>query len=168
MHRELAAAQTGEPSRAAILSLIGMLGQRDIQDSKRVIASVLWRIEPSLIAGSRIAWSTAEFQTIVASLHQLGAIEVLRAYARDAMQRDPEDPTARFYRIVAQVKGDRDRLTDAQETELCDLMDQAGSRQDFHMLNRVQRFLDGPDRDVPGRWSRPDAVVGARCPGGPA
>ena len=149
LHRELTTAQTGEPTRETILSLIGMLGQREIQDSKRVVASVLWRIEPSLIAGSRIAWSAAEFKTIMASLHQLGAIEVLRAYARDAMQRDPEDPTARFYRIVAQVKGNRDHLTDAQETELCDLMDQAGSRQDFHMLNRVQRFLDGPDRDGP-------------------
>ena len=48
MHRELAAAQTGEPNREAILSLVGMLGQREIQDSKRVVASVLWRIEPSL------------------------------------------------------------------------------------------------------------------------
>jgi cellulose synthase operon protein C len=150
LHRELATAQTGEPKRETILSLIGMLGQREIQDSKRVVASVLWRIEPSLTAGSRIAWPAAEFRTIMASLHHLGAIEVLRAYARDAMQRDPEDRTARFYRIVAQVKGNRDHLTDAQETELCDLMDQAGNRQDFHMLNRVQRFLDGPDKVAAG------------------
>ena len=34
-------------------------------------------------------------------------------------------------------------------------MDQAGSRQDFHMLNRVRRFLDGPDT-IPG-W--PQAVA---------
>ena len=163
LHRELAAAQAGEPSREAILSLIGMLGQKDIQDSKRVIASVLWRIEPSLVAGSRIVWSTAEFQTIAASLHRLGAFDTLRAYAREAMRRDHADPPARFYRIVAQVKGDRDRLTDAQETELYDLMDQAGSRQDFHMLNRVQRFLDGPDTIPAGR-----RTVGTRCPGGRA
>ena len=52
---------------------------------------------------------------------------------------------------MAQVKGDRYRLTDAQETELYDLMDQAGSRQDFHMLNRVRRFLDGPDTIPAGR-----------------
>ena len=71
MHRELAAAQAGEPSREAILSLIGMLGQKEIRDSKRVVASVLWRIEPLLAAGSRIVWSPAEFQTIAASLHRL-------------------------------------------------------------------------------------------------
>ena len=151
MHRELAAAQTREPSREAILSLLGMLGQKDIQDSKRVIASVLWRIEPSLVGGSRIVWSTAEFQTIAASLHRLGAFDTLLAYAREAMRRDHADPPARFYRIVAQVKGDRHRLTGAQETELCDLTDQAGNRQDFHMLNRVQRFLDGPDTIPTGR-----------------
>ena len=151
MHRELATAQAGEPSREAILSLVGMLGQKDIQDNKRVIASVLWRIEPFLTGGSRIAWSTAEFQTIAASLHRLAAFDALLAYAREAMRRDEADPPARFYRIVAQVKGDRFRLTDAQETELYDLMDQAGNRQDFHMLNRVQRFLNGPDANPAGR-----------------
>jgi hypothetical protein len=151
MHRELATAQAGEPSREAILSLVGMLGQKDIQDSKRVIASVLWRIEPSLTAGSRIVWSTAEFQTIAASLHRLAAFDALLAYAREATRRDQADPPARFYRIVAQVKGDRYRLTDAQETELYDLVDQAGNRQDFHMFNRVRRFLEGPDTIPTGR-----------------
>ncbi len=151
MHRELAAAQAGEPSREVILSLVGMLGQKDIQDNKRVIASVLWRIEPSLVGGSRIVWSTAEFQTVAASLHRLGAFDALLAYAREAMRRDHADPPARFYRIVAQIKGDRYRLTDAQETELYDLIDQVGSRQDFHMLNRIQRFLDGPDTIPSGR-----------------
>ena len=104
------------------------------------------------MGGSRIVWSSAEFQTIAASLHRLSAFEPLLAYARETMRREPADPTARFYRIVAQVKGDRDRLTDAQETELYDLMDEAGSRQEFHMLNRVQRFLDGPVRMPTGRW----------------
>jgi cellulose synthase operon protein C len=151
LHRELANVQSGEPNRETILSLVGMLGQKEIHDSKRVLASVLWRIEPTLVGGSRIVWSAAEFQTIAASLHSLGAFDVLLAYAREAMRRDAPDQPARFYRIVAQVKGERDRLTGAQETELYDLMDQAGSRQDFHMLNRVQRFLDGPDTTPAGR-----------------
>jgi hypothetical protein len=151
MHRELANVQTGEPARETILSLLGMLGQKEIQDSKRVVASVLWRIEPTLAGGSRIVWSPAEFQTIAASLHRLGAFDVLSAYAREAMRRDPTDEPAEFYRIVAQVKGDRDRLTDAQESDLYDLIEGVGSRQDFHMLNRVQRFLDGPDTIPKGR-----------------
>jgi tetratricopeptide (TPR) repeat protein len=145
LHRELPGAQAEEPKREAILSLIGTLGQKEIRESKRVVASVLWRIEPTLTSGSRIAWSTPEFQAIAASLHHLGAFDALSAYARNAMQRDPADQTARFYRIVAQVTGNSDRLTVAQETELDELMDQAGSRQDFHMLNRMRRFLDGPD-----------------------
>ena len=145
LHRELAAAQTGEPNRDAILALIGILGQKEIRDSKKTVASVLWRIEPTLMGGSRLAWPPAEFQTVAASLHHLGAFDVLSAYARGAMQRDPGDQAARFYRIVAQAKGDRDRLTAAQEAELYDLMEQAGARQDFHMVNRVKRLLEGPD-----------------------
>jgi cellulose synthase operon protein C len=150
LHRELAAAGAGEPSRELILSLIGMLGQKEIRDSKRVVASVLWRIEPLLAAGSGIAWSPAEFQTIAASLHELTAYDALRAYARDALRRDAGDPAARFYRIVAQVKGNRDHLIGAQEAELADLMDRAASRQDFHALNRVRRFLEGPDAILGG------------------
>jgi transposase len=53
-------------------------------DSKRVLASVLWRIEPALVGGSRIVWSAAEFQTIAASLHSIGAFDVPLAYAREA------------------------------------------------------------------------------------
>ena len=150
LHRELAAARAGEPSREVILSLIGMLSQKEIRDSKRVVTSVLWRIEPLLAAGSGIAWSPAEFQTIAASLHELTAYDALRVYARDALQRDAGDPAARFYRIVAQVKGNRDRLSGLQDAELADLMDHAGSRQDFHALNRVRRFWEGPDAILGG------------------
>ena len=150
LHRELAAAGAGEPNREVILSLIGMLGQKEIRDSKRAVASVLWRIEPLLAAGSGIAWSPAEFQTIAASLHELAAYDALRGYARDALQRDAEDPVARFYRIVAQVKGNRDHLSGVQEAELADLMDHAGSRQDFHAFNRVRRFLEVPDAVLGG------------------
>jgi tetratricopeptide (TPR) repeat protein len=151
MHRELAAAQAIEPSREAILSLIETLGQTEIRDARRVLAAVVWRIDPWLLRGQALVWSAAEFQTIAACLHRLDAFDALRAYAQSAMQRDPEDQTARFYRIVAQVSGDSDRLTDAQAGELFALMDQAGSRQDFHMVNRVQRFLDGADTAGAGR-----------------
>jgi hypothetical protein len=162
LQRELAAAQTAEPDRETILALVGILSQKEIRERGKVVASVLWRIEPTLTGGSRLAWSPAEFQTIAAALHHLKAFEVLRAYAREAMRRDPEDQAARFYRIVAQIDGDLDRLTEAQEAELDDLMDQAGQRQDFHLFNRVQRFLDGPDtgRNGAGRSAdMPDLSV---------
>ena len=124
------------------------------------------------MGGSRIAWPPAEFQTVAASLHHLGAFDVLSAYARGAMQRDPGDQAARFYRIVAQAKGDRDRLTDAQEAELYDLMEQAGGRQDFHMVNRVKRLLEGPDIATNGPGGRrrrrlPERLSDARHGGVP-
>jgi tetratricopeptide (TPR) repeat protein len=166
LYRELAAAQAGGPNREVIRSLIAMLGQKEIRDSKRVVTSVLWRIEPLLAAGSSIAWSPAEFQTIAASLQELTAYDALRTYARDALQRDAGDPAARFYRIVAQAKGNRDHLVGAQEAELVDLMDRAGSRQDFHALNRVRRFLEGPNVIMGGSSGRlpfdapPDSLDG--------
>lgn len=159
LHRELAAAQAIEPSREAILSLVGTLGQKEIRDGKRVVASILWRIDPWLQRGRGLGWSSAEFQTIAACFHQLDAFDILRAYAQDAMQRDPEDQAARFYRIVAQARGDSDRLTDAQATELCELMERAGDSQDFHMVNRVQRFLDGGATIPAGRQRMANAAA---------
>jgi tetratricopeptide (TPR) repeat protein len=145
LHRELTAAQVVEPSGEAILSLVALLGQKEIRDAKRVVASVLWRIDPWLLRGRGLEWSSTEFQTIAACLQEHDAFDMLRAYAVDAMRRDPRDPAARFYRIVAQTHGDSDRLTDTQTTELLEVMDHAGSRQDCRMINRVQRFLDGSD-----------------------
>jgi tetratricopeptide (TPR) repeat protein len=158
LHRELAAAQAIAPSREAILSLVGMLGQKEIREARRVVAPLLRRIEPWLMRGRGLPWSAPEFQTIAACLHRLDAFDILRAYAQAALERDPEDPAARFYRIVAQAKGDSDRLSDIQVGELFELMDQAAARRNFHLINRVQRFLDGGDAEPAGR---------RRMPGGP-
>ena len=126
-----------------------------------MVTSVLWRIEPLLAAGSRIAWSPAEFQTIAASLHDWPLRYAASPTPGMRLRRDAGDPPARFYRIVAQVKGNRDRLTGRTGDRAADLMDHAGSRQDFHMLNRVQRFLDGPDA-IPGGLQ----AFAIQCPAG--
>jgi hypothetical protein len=155
LHHELAAARKTEPDRSAILSLAGALGQKEIHKSKKAVKSVLWRIDQWLLQGAKWPWSSAEFQTLAACFHHLDAFETLRAYAAAALRREPGDCAARFYRIVAQTKGDPQRQSVAQTEELSDLMDEALDRRDFHMANRIRRFLpfrafaddDEPDDD---------------------
>ena len=54
---------------------------------------------------------------------------------------------------MAQTRGDSGRLTEAQAAELFELMDRAGEAKDFHLVNRVRRFLDDADR-IPGGRQR--------------
>jgi tetratricopeptide (TPR) repeat protein len=167
LYRELNTARAAAPSREAILALVGMLGQREIRAAKRVVMPLLRRIDAWLLRGRGFAWSASEFQTIAACLHRLAAFDILRAYAGAALERDPADPAARFYRIVAQSKGDSDRVTYGQELELFQLAEQAAERQDFHMVNRVTRFMEGEDdeahparrRRLPRRAALPDIGV---------
>jgi hypothetical protein len=49
---------------------------------------------------------------------------------------------------VAQTGGDSGRVNYVQERELFELTEQATERQDFHMVNRVRRFLEGEDEDA--------------------
>jgi hypothetical protein len=157
LYRELTAAQKVAPSREAILALVGMLGQREIRAAKRAVMPLLRRVNAWLLRGRGFVWSAAEFQTIAACLHRLEAFDILRAYAQAALERDRADPAARFYRIVAQTRGDSDRLTYVQDRELFELANQAAERQDFHMINRVHHFLEGEDDDagLAGRRRKP-------------
>jgi hypothetical protein len=142
LHRELAKAREVAPEREAILSLVGMLSQNEIHESKHLVSSVLWRIDPWLQRGAELGWPGAEFQTLAACFHHLGALDILRNYAAAALRREPEDIAARFYRIVAQTKGEADLLRDAQEDELSDLIGRALDAEDFHTANRIRRFLN--------------------------
>lgn len=141
LHHELAAARASRPDRQMILSLIAALGQKEIHKSKQVVTSVLWRIDRWLLQGAELHWSDAEFQTLAACCHHLDAFETLRAYAAAALRREPGDCAARFYRIVAQTKGEADRLNEDQGEDLFDLIDQAQAGQDFRLANRIRRFL---------------------------
>lgn len=154
LHRELAAAQEIAPGRDEILSLIAVLGQREIRESRRVIASVLWRINQWLLRGADLPWSEAELQTIAACLHDLDAFDALSTYARAAMRRHPDGKAASFYRIVAQTRGNSERLSERQENELFELLDDADTRHDLRLASRIRCFLDG------GAPARPRAVKG--------
>jgi cellulose synthase operon protein C len=143
LHRELAAAQAIEPRRDGILSLIALLSQQEIRDSKHAITSVLWRIDAWLLRGASLQWTTTEFETIAACLHYLDAFDTLAAYAREAIRRDPDAKAARFYRIVAQTNSDSDRLSETQAKRLFELLDDAHARDDFQLASQIRRLLEG-------------------------
>ncbi len=142
---ELEAAEHSEPDRATILALVVLLGQKEIRDSRRVIAPAMRHIEPYLQKGSRIAWTPAELQAIAELLAHLREFRALHRYASEALRREAGDHTARFYQILARAEGNRDRLTAVQESELFTILEQAGKRQDFHLFNRVQKLVLGPE-----------------------
>ena len=143
IHRELAAAQMIDPGREEILSLMAVLGQREVREGKRVIGSLLWRIDQWLLRGANVAWAETEFRTIAACLHDLKAFDALSTYAREAMRRNPDDSTAGFHRIVAQTKGNSDRLSERQENAVFELLDDAECRHDHQLASRIRSFLAG-------------------------
>jgi tetratricopeptide (TPR) repeat protein len=143
--QELEAAQRSEPDRATILALVSLLSQKEIRDSRKAVAPALRRIDSYLEKGSRIAWSPAEFQAIAELLAHLREFRTLYRYANQALQRESGDHTARFYQILAHAEGKRDYLNDVQESELFTMLEQAAKRQDFHLANRLQKLLIGPE-----------------------
>jgi hypothetical protein len=149
--QEFEAAGRSDPNRTMILALTGLLGQREIRSNRRAITPAMRYIQPFLERGSGIAWSAAEFQAIAELLAGLRAFRVLQRYASDALRREVGDPTARFYQVMARAEGNRDRLTMGQESQLFTMASKAAERHDFHLLNRIQRFLFGPEVTRPGR-----------------
>lgn len=141
--RELQAAYETPPDRATILALIGLLGQRDLGGTRRAIAPALGVIDKYLIRGSHIDWSPAEFLTIAEAMANLKCYPTLHRYATSAVQREAGNLAARFYQILAGSGGNRDGLRHAEESELFRIMEDAGTRQDFALFNRLQKFVLG-------------------------
>ena len=143
--QDLEVAQRSEADPATILALASLLGQKEIRASRKAIAPAIRRFDTYLEKGSRIAWSTAEFQAIAALLTDLREFRLLHRYASEALRREAADHTARFYQILAQAEDKPDSLSDVQGSELHTMMEQAGKRQDFHLFNRIQKLLLGPE-----------------------
>jgi hypothetical protein len=159
---DLAAAQRSEPDRATVLTLVGLLGQKEIRDTRKKLAPVLRQIRSFLSRGSQITWTAAEFQAIAELLTDLREFAVLLNYAHRALNRS-DDKVARFYETIARTGGNNNRLGPMGEARLYDMLEDAAIRQNFILFNRVQRFLFGAKtvkaRDKMARQSRmPDAI----------
>jgi hypothetical protein len=142
LRQELTKAQETAPAKPAILSIASATSSQEARDNEKAVAGLVLRIRGWLLKGSSIAWSAAEFHPVGEMLRQADAFDLLGNYAKLASRRAPEDPTWRFYQLVARTKDDPSRLSFRETEELFDMAEEAWDRQDFHAANRIHRFVD--------------------------
>ncbi len=141
--RELdSATKSHPPTKEDALAAVALLRQREVRDHKRTAEQALHWIEPWLAAGALCDWSLEEFQTIAETLHDVGGFNALAAHAKQGLQRNVPQPAYQFYAIVARIGGDARRLSFEDEAVLDDMRGQAWERQDFHLVNRIERLMN--------------------------
>jgi tetratricopeptide (TPR) repeat protein len=156
LRQELVGALQAEtPTKEAILSIVSAVSGGEARERKKVVVGLIFRIREWLLKGSSLAWSAAEFHPIAEMFKRADAYDLLGDYAKPARQREPEDPTWRYYQVVARTKGDRSRLSFSETEELIEIAEDASHRHDFHMANRIRRFIEGSGPESsPCRGSR--------------
>jgi tetratricopeptide (TPR) repeat protein len=152
LHQAFVRARETPPTSDAVMAIVTVAGQPEAVENKKAVASVLLGLRSWLLQAASIDWQPAEFEAIAALFSRLALYDLLWEYARAARERDPENPAGRFHAIVARSEGDPDRMTMREEDEIDGLAEAAAHRQDFHMLSRINRFLDGETN--PKRRSR--------------
>ncbi len=157
LREELKRACETPPTPDAMMAIVSALGQLEAGENKKAVASLLLTMRPWLRQGAAIDWKPAEFQAIAEMLTRFDVFDLLRDYAQAARERDPEHPDWRFHNIVARTEGDPDRLSMSETNDLNELAEAAVKREDFHMVNRIGRFMDGADGPPRrGHWGPAD------------
>ena len=156
LRAELARARETPPTREAVLAVASVLGQPEVAESKRAVAGLVLGTRRWLSQGAGIAWTAAEFQPVGEMLLRFEAFDVLAEFARAGRQREPANPAWRFLEIVARTFGDARRLYVSEQQELNDMAEAAARRQDFHAVNRIERFLSGETSAPSARRRRAD------------
>ena len=144
LRTEQARAREIAPTREAVMAIVAMLGQPEAVDVRRVVAGLLHSLRPWLLQAREIEWSAAEFQTLADTLVRYDAFDVLAEFARAGRIRAPDNAIWRFHEAVARTRGNAFLLTMSEGDDLTDLANAAGRGGDIHLVNRIQRFLDGP------------------------
>jgi tetratricopeptide (TPR) repeat protein len=156
LRQELARAQQeAAPTKERILSIVSAVSGKEARECKKAVGGLIFRIRGWLLRGGGLAWSTAEFHPIAEMFGRGDAYDLLGDYAKLARQREPEEPTWRYYQLVARSKGDPGRLSFPETEELLGMEEAAGRRHDFHTTNRIRRFIEGSGPGLaPRRGSR--------------
>jgi cellulose synthase operon protein C len=157
------AQQAAAPTKEAIQSIVSAMSGKVARESKKAAEGLVFRIRGWLLKGSGLAWTAAEFHPVAEMFGWVNVYDLLGEYAKAAGRQDPdEDATWRYYQVVARTKGDPGRLSFAERDELFDMEEAAASRRDFHAVNRIRRFIEGPRLDPsPRRGSRRVSRPGA-------
>jgi len=160
LHRELIRARETPPTQNAVMAIVSTVSQPEAVENKKAVAALLHGMRSWLQQAAAIDWKPAEFEAVAEMFTRFGSFDLLRDYAEAARQRDPENPVWRFHAIVARNQGDSYRLTEREEDELDALVRAAVEREDFHMLRRIDRFMDGDPN--PGGGARRGGHRGPR------
>lgn len=147
LHRELVRARELPPTPDAIMGIVSAVGQPEAAENRKAITSLLVGMRSWLLQAAAIDWKPAEFEAVADMLTRFEMYDLLRDYAEAARERDPANPAWRFHAIVAHAQGLPYRLTVREEDEVATLAKAAVDRQDFHMLSRINRFMEG-DADL--------------------
>lgn len=155
LREELTRAREAEaPTREAIAAVIAALNGADARDSKKASTRLVFRIRGWLLQGSGLAWPAAEFHAVAEAFARAGAYDLMGDYARAGLRRDPDDDVWRYYQVVARTKGDPDRLSFGETHDLFEIEHAAAGRSDYHMVNRIRRFMVEEDDAPPPRRPR--------------
>ncbi len=143
LHREFIRARETPPAPDAVMAIVSTVSQPEAIENKKAVAALLLGMRSWLQQAAAIDWKPAEFEAVAEMFTRFDSYDLLRDYAEAARQRDPANPVWRFHAIVARNQGDPYRLTAREEDELDVLAKAAVEREDFHMLSRISRFMDG-------------------------
>ena len=156
LREELARAQRQQaPTKAAVQAIVSALNGEEVRDSKKVVQGLIVKMRGWLSKASGLAWSAAEFHPIAELFERVNGYDLLADYAKAAKRREPDDATWRYYQLVARVEGDPLRLSYAETNEMVSIETAAADRNDYHMANRIRRFVEGPERKfLEGRGSK--------------
>lgn len=153
LHQELVRARESPPTSEAILAIVAILAKPEAGDNKRAVASLLLGMRSWLRQGAAFDWEAAEFEAVATMLSRFEAFDLQRDYAQAARKRNPANPAWRYHDIVARVRGKAERLSMAEREDLASIADAAAARNDYHMVARINRFIDRQERRPRrGRW----------------
>ncbi|MBA2302021.1 MAG: hypothetical protein H0W08_05255, partial [Acidobacteria bacterium] len=141
LREELAGARRTPPTKEPVMAIVSALGQVEAGENQRALSGLLLGMHAWLLQGAGIIWSPAEFQILADMFVRFDAFDLLGAYARAALQREPANPEWRFHEIVARTRGNGNAMTIAETNELDEMAEAASERRDFHAAKRIARFL---------------------------
>ena len=147
LRRELVRACQTPPTSDAVLAVVSLAGEPAFGENREAVVALFQQIRPWLQQAAALDWKPAGFEAVAEMLRRFDLYDLLGDFAQSARERAPANPAGRFHAIVASNSGDPDNLKPTERRELEELAERAVDREDFPMLNRIRRFVDG-DADL--------------------
>jgi hypothetical protein len=139
---ELVRASETPPTADAVAAVVAMAAEAPFANRDEVMV-LLVELEDWLKKAAALDQTAADFEAAAEVLCEFEMFDILEDFAKGALRRDPANPTARLYALVASSAGEPDNLTKRERRELDELIKGARERRDMPLLKRIDSFLDG-------------------------